>query len=313
MIFRQYRLDSVARILIRLFPLWLVFTGLWYEISTLNIYIFMALVGTLLLEAILMEQVSWSILWLAILMPIKPQWAFALGVPVLLGHWRFVGKIVAGGLVTYLGIMLGTTLIAGPYILGQYWAYVQFLQSIPTTFFWNTLAEVGHIGYNNSILQVVTFFTNNASYSIGLAYGIKILLLLPLLGIAWSSYRRPGGSVTPGFKLECAFVLYLGAFIWLDVVTELTLGIVLFVYLLGTLSGRKLKIATWMIFGPYALKLLWILVTEILSFAIPLPDVIFDPSLFIPVILIATLGLYVLLLVQLRWRVLANGVDRDII
>jgi hypothetical protein len=102
--------------------------------------------------------------------------------------------------------------------------------------------------------------------------------------------------------LEWAFALYLLAFIWLDVVTELTFGIVIFTYLLATLPNQSLKNIARLIFLPYALTLIWITVTGIVSFIVPLPDVIFDPSLFIPLILIAMLGLYGLVLWQLNER-----------
>jgi hypothetical protein len=311
-IFRRYRLEAAEGVLIRTLPLWLVFTGFWYDTSTLNIYIFMALLATLLLEAILSEQVGWSVLWLSILMLIKPQWAFALGVPVLLGRWRFFGKVLAGGILVYLGTMLVEALIAGPsYILDQHRAYVQFLQSIPTTFFWNTLAESGHIGYNNSVMQLVAFFTNDAPYKTALTYGIKFLLLLPLLIILWFNYRRTDGSITPGFKLEWAFSLYLAAFILIDVITEITLSIAVFVYLLGTLQSRRSKIAACIVFLPYALQMLWILIAQIISFFIPLPAFVYDPSLYIPYALLAMLGLYAILLVELlavRRRVENMGV-----
>jgi hypothetical protein len=83
-------LNSAAEVLVRLFPLWIIFTGLLYEIAYMNIYIFMAFIATLLIEAMLYQQTGKAILWLAILLPIKPQWAFALGIPFLLGRWRFL-------------------------------------------------------------------------------------------------------------------------------------------------------------------------------------------------------------------------------
>src|SRR6266508_1582902 len=49
-LFREQQLHSAAEALIRLFPLWILFTGLLYEIAYMNIYIFMALIATLLLE-----------------------------------------------------------------------------------------------------------------------------------------------------------------------------------------------------------------------------------------------------------------------
>jgi hypothetical protein len=55
---------------------------------------------------------------------------------------------------------------------------------------------------------------------------------------------------------------------------------------------------TQLIFLPYALTHIWITFSGIASFVAPLPDVVIDPSLFIPFILIAMLGLYGLLI----WR-----------
>jgi len=299
-IFRQQGLDSAAEALIRLFPLWIIFTGLLYEIAYMNIYIFMAFFATLLIEAMLYQQTGKAILWLAILLPIKPQWAFALGIPFLLGQWRFLAKVVIGGLLAYAATFAVTTLVTGSYALQQYREYGQFLGSIPYTFVWNTLSKDGHTGYNNSIMQLIVFFTNNAPYSVGLTTAIKILFSLPLVAIYWHYRRNAAQEVMSGFTLEWAFALYLLAFLWLDVVTELTFGIVIFSYLLGTLSSQSLKNIAQLIFLPYALTLIWITVTGIVFFIVPLPDVIFDPSLFIPFILIATLGLYSLVLWQLR-------------
>lgn len=298
-IFRQQGLNTDAKTLIQLFPLWVIFTGLLYEIAYMNIYIFMAFFATLLIEAMLSQQTGKAILWLAILLPIKPQWAFALGIPFLLGQWRFLAKVLIGALLAYTAIFAITTLVTGSYALQQYREYVQFLGSIPYTFVWNTLSKDGHIGYNNSIMQVVVFFTNNASYSVSLTTVIKFLLSLPLIAIYWRYRRQTTHEPAPGPALEWAFAPYLLAFLWLDVVTELTFGIVIYSYLLGTLRREGLKNIARLVFLPYALTLIWITVTGIVSFIAPLPDLIFDPSLFIPLILIATLGLYGLVLWQL--------------
>jgi hypothetical protein len=311
-IFRQQGLDSAAKMLIQLFPLWIIFTGLLYEISYMNIYIFMAFFATLLLETMLYQQTGKAILWLAVLLPIKPQWAFALGIPFLLGEWRFLAKVVIGGLLSYTAIFIVTTLITGSYALQQYREYIQFLGSIPYTFVWNTMSKDGHIGYNNSIMQLVMFFTNNAPYSVSLTTVIKILLSLPLIAIYWGYRRHTKLVATAGFTLGWAFALYLLAFLWLDVVTELTFGILIFSYLLGTLPGQRLKNIARLVFLPYALTLIWITVTGITSFMVPLPDVIIDPSLFIPFILIATVGLYGLTLWQL-WNKLRKQTTKSIV
>jgi hypothetical protein len=309
-IFRQQGLNGAAEALVRLFPLWLIFTGLLYEIAYMNIYIFMAFVATLLLEAMLYQQTGRAILWLVILLLVKPQWAFALGIPFLLGQWRFLGKVIGGALVGYLAIFALMVLVTGPYALEQYREYVQFLGSIPGSFVWNTMAKDGHIGYNNSIIQLVVFFTNQAPYSVSITTAIKILLSLPLLAIFWRYRRASPDRANPAFILEWAFALYLLAFLWLDVVTELTFGIVVFSYLLGTLVERGARNLAQLFFLPYALTLIWITISGILSFMAPLPDLLIDPSLFVPFILIALLGLYVLLLWQLNMR-LRNQVARN--
>ncbi|HSL44474.1 MAG TPA: glycosyltransferase 87 family protein [Anaerolineales bacterium] len=299
-IFREQGLDGAAKQLVRLLPLWIIFTGLLYEIAYMNIYIFMALFATLLLEALLQQQTGKAILWLAILLPIKPQWAFALGIPFLLGQWRFFARVVGGAILAYLCIFLITVLVGSSYVLEQYREYIQFLQTIPQTFGWNTIAEPGHIGYNNSLLQLVNFFTNKAADSVGLTTVIKILLSLPLIVLYWQYRRQTSNNAPSGFILEWTFALYLLAFLWLDVVTELTLAIVLFSYLMGTLSNPALKRLTQLVFLPYALTHIWITFSGIASFLAPLPDLVIDPSLFIPFILIAMLGLYGLLLMQLN-------------
>lgn len=299
-IFRKQRLDSAAETLIRLFPLWILFTGLLYEIAYMNIYIFMAFIATLLLEAMFYQLTGKAILWLAILLLIKPQWAFALGIPFLLGQWRFLAKVMGGALLAYFAVVAVMALVIGPYTLEQYREYFEFLRSIPLSFIWNTLAQDGHIGYNNSILQLVIFLTNHASFSFAVANFLKILLSIPLIVIFWRYRLSTSQEASAAFIMEWVFALYLLAFLWLDVVTELTFGIVVFTYLAGTLPKPELKRVAGLVFLPYAFTHIWITVTGIVSFFVSLPDVIIDPSLFIPFILIAMLGSYSLLLWQLK-------------
>jgi hypothetical protein len=300
-IFHRQGLNLAAEALVRLFPLWLIFTGLLYEIAYMNIYIFMAFLATLLLEAVLYQQTRNAILWLSILLPIKPQWAFALSIPFLFRQWRFLAKVTAGALLVYFAVLVLMVLATGSYALQQYREYVQFLSSVPYTFFWSTIAQDRRFGYNNSIMQFIVFFTNYVPFSIRLTTATKFLLSLPLIGIFWR-YGSSRKEVSPAFALEWAFALYLLAFLWLDVVTELTFAIVVFAYLSGTLMEPSSRKLAGILFLPYALTFIWITVTGIISFMVPLPDVLIDPSLFIPLILIAMLGLYGLLLWQMNRR-----------
>ena len=308
-IFRDQKLNSAAKAFIRLFPLWIIFTGLLYEIAYMNIYIFMAFIATLLLEAMLNQHVAKAILWLTILLLIKPQWAFALGIPFLLGQWRFLAKVAGGALLAYFAVAAVMMLFTGQYALEQYREYFQFLGSIPYTFPWNTMAKDGHAGYNNSLMQLVIFFTNHASYSLAVTTVVKIVLSLPVILIYLRYRRQTPLQGNPAFILEWIFALYLLAFLWLDVVTELTFGIVVFAYLLGTLPNPISKNLARLVFLPYALTHLWITFTGIASFLAPLPDAIIDPSLFIPFILIAMLGLYGLVLWQLSDRLRKQGAE----
>jgi len=302
-IFRQQYLNAAAEVLVQLLPLWIIFTGLLYEFSYMNIYIFMAFLATLLVEAMLYQQTGKAIFWLTILLLIKPQWAIALGIPLLLRKWRFLAKVISGALLAYFAILGMMVVSMGGYAWQQYREYVLFLQSIPYTFPWSTLAKEGHLGYNNSLLQLVIFLTNHASYAVALTTVIKILLSLPLVMIYRRYLRKASQDANFGFILEWTFALYLLAFLWLDVDTELTFGIVIFTYLWATLPSQRLKHLAGLVFLPYALTHIWITVTSLLSFFLPLPDVIIDPSRFIPFILIAILGLYGLVVWQLKNKV----------
>jgi hypothetical protein len=164
------------------------------------------------------------------------------------------------------------------------------------------MTKDGHIGYNNSIMQLVVFFTENAASSAGMTTALKTLLSLPLLAVFWRYRRTSPQDAVPPLILEWAFALYLLTFLWLDVVTELTFSIVVYTYLLGTLPEQSSKTWARLVFLPYALTLIWITFSGIASFVVPLPDILIDPSLFIPFILIATLGLYCLLLGRLKNR-----------
>jgi hypothetical protein len=114
-IFHEQGLEGAAKQLVRLFPLWIVFTGLLYEIAYMNIYIFMAFFATMLLEAMLKQQTGKAIFWLAILLPVKPQWAFALGIPFLLAQGGFFPKIEWGRTWPYFGSLFITVLVGGRY------------------------------------------------------------------------------------------------------------------------------------------------------------------------------------------------------
>ena len=264
----------------------------------MNIYILTALFATLLLEAVLFEETGWTVLWLSILLQVKPQWAFPLVIPLLFGRWKFFIKVVGLALAVYLAAAGVVLLSAGPrYAFQQYRDYANLLLHIPTYLPWRTQAQ-GFLGYNHSLKAVAYFWLGQAPAADRLVLAVKAMLLAPLGVVAVRWLRNPPSKpacAEPRRALELAFLFYLGAFLWLDEVWELTLGIVLFVYLLGMVSSKSLRIATCVLFLPYALLDLWrILSVAVFGTSVILPNayVTTDPATYFPVILVAVVGLY---------------------
>jgi hypothetical protein len=139
-----------------------------------------------------------------------------------------------------------------------------------------------------------------------LATGIKVLLLVPLVVICLRYVLYPARQVGrdgPQLSLDFAFALYLGVFIWLDMVWELSLGIAVFTYLLATLKRRSAKILVWAVFLPYALIDFWQAVTFIIMGEDAISPTgfyfVLDPSIYVPIIMMAILTFYALLVCRL--------------
>jgi hypothetical protein len=304
-IFGRLGLDGARETLAWLLPLWLVFSQFWADLGYLNIYVFMALLSTLLIDGVLHERLGWSVLWLAIILQTKPQWAFAAAVPLLLGRYRFFFKLLALSIVAYAAVVGVVMLAAGPaYGWQQYVDYAQFLLNMRGNLVWRSL-DAPFLGYDHSITQIVVYLLGATPATLGLATGVKVLLLIPLAAVGLRHLRRPTrrpGQASPRLGLDLAFVLYLGAFIWLDVVWEITFGIVVFTYLLATLEERNDRIWAWVIFLPYALVDLWqIISVATFGFDIvaPGPFVLTDPAIYVPLVMIVILAFYALLIKRL--------------
>ncbi len=304
-IFHLSGLDQTNTMMVYTLPIWLIFSAFWSDLGYLNIYITMALLGTLLIDAILNERLGWSLVWLAIIMQTKPQWAFAVAVPLLLGRYRFFLKLVALTIVVYVLIVGTTMLVVGPaYGWQQHVDYVQFLARLSRDFPWRG-PDAPFLGYNHSIKQIVVYLLGVTPGTLRLATGVKVLFLLPLAAVALRHLSQPAarpGRDVPRLGLDLAFALYLGAFIWLDMVWEVSLGIAVFTYLLATLKQRNAKILVWAVFLPYALVDLW----QVASFAIfgmdvvaPGPYILTDPSIYVPLVMIVILTFYALLIKRL--------------
>lgn len=306
-IFERNNLKNISKQWAYLLPVFLVFSPFWDDLSYMNTYIIMALFATFLIDAILQEKLGWAIFWLGvIILPIKPHWAFALALPLLLGRYRFFFILLSGSVITYLAVA-GITILAGgvEYGLQQYQDYFGFLARLTRDYPWWG-PEKPFLGYNHSILQTVLYTLGVSAASIRIAALLKFLLLLPLGWIALKFLRKPvdrAGYEVAEIALALAFVLYLGAFIWLDMVWELSLGLVIFAYLLATLQQKQMKTFLWILFAPYALLDIWRLVSYMaLGDRVLYNDayVLTDPLIYVPWIMMVLLVFYALLLQKLN-------------
>ena len=306
-IFEQNNLPHVARQWAHLLPLYLVFSPFWDDLSYMNTYIIVALFATFLIDAILQENLAWASFWLgAVILPIKPHWAFALALPLLLGRYRFFLRLLLGAALAYL-TMAGITVLAGgaEYGIRQYQDYFGFLSRLTRDYPWWG-PEKPFLGYNHSILQIVLYTLGVSPANMRLATILKLILLLPLGWISLKFLRNPSnksGSQPAETALALAFAFYLGAFIWLDMVWELSLAIVIFAYLLAITEQKGTRVLLWVLFGPYALLDIWRLVSYMALGDSVLYEgayVLTDPLLYLPWIMLILLVFYGILLVRLN-------------
>ena len=306
-IFEQNHLTDIASQWARLLPLYLVFSVFWDDVSYMNTYIIVALFATLLVDAIMQEKLGWASFWLgAVILPIKPHWAFALALPLLLGRYRFFLKLLAGAAIAYV-VVAGMTILAGgmEYGIRQYQDYFGFLSRLTRDYPWWG-PDKPFLGYNHSILQIVLYSLGVSPENMRLATVLKLILLFPLGWISLKFLRNPPnqpGNEIPEIALTLVFVFYLGAFIWLDMVWELSLGLVIFAYLLATTRQKRTRILLWTLFGPYALLDIWRVVSYMALGESVLYEgayVLTDPLIYVPWIMMVLLVFYAILLMKLN-------------
>lgn len=306
-IFEKYNLSAVALMWAKLLPAFLVFTVFWDDLAYMNIYLIMALFSTFLIEAVLDEKLGWAIFWLGVvILPIKPFWGFALAVPLLLGRYKFFLQALAGSILAYLAVA-GITIVAGgvDYGIQQYQDYFAFLGRLSRDFPWRGPDEP-FLGYNHSVMQIVLYYLGVSPSNMQIGTLLKLVLLLPLGWISFKFLRQPigkPGREVPETALALAFVFYLGAFLWLDTVWELSLSLVVFTFLLATTQQRNIKILMWLLFAPYALLDIWRLVSYIALGESVLYEgayVLTDPLIYVPWIMMVLLLFYVILLQRLN-------------
>lgn len=304
-IFERLSLPGVVEKMAYTLPVWLVFSAFWGLVAYLNIGIFVALVATLLVEGILQERLKWSAALAAFLLASKIMWLFPLGLPLLVGRRKFFLQLLGPTALFYAGLVGVSMLVAGPgYILQQYADYVVHLQRIASEFPWHVRDAIPFLGYNHSIKQVFVFLLGEHSWVLGLATLVKILILLPFGLLCWRLLRTPPEQDFHTLKLTLVFCLYLAAFIWLDIVWEVLLGVAIFPFVLTILDKTWQKWLAWSLFLLYA----FVDLIQFLSYMIGGDSlvvmqgayVLSDPSLHLPMTMLVILMFYAFLLSYLR-------------
>jgi hypothetical protein len=302
-IFRQNKLQKAEQLWAWALPMFLLFSVFWDDVGLLNIYLIVALFATFAVDAVLQEKLTWASFWLgAIILPAKPHWAFALAIPLFLGRYRFFFKLLLGTTVAYLAVM-GLTIVGGgaDYVIRQYQDYIGFLSRLSRDFPWWG-PDKPFFGYNHSVKQIVVYYLGVTPENLQFATIVKLILLIPLGLVGLKFLRNPigkAGKDAPETALALTFALYLGGFIWLDMVWEISLGLVIFVFLLSTIEQKTTKLLIWILFAPYALLDIWRLISY-LSFGNDIlyqgTYVLTDPFIYVPWIMVILLMFYGLLL-----------------
>ena len=296
-LFAYLELKSAREILTRSLPVWLIFSTFWSDLAYANVYVIMALLATLLIEAVLKRRLGWSILWLGLILQIKPQWAFAIFIPLCQRDWKFLLKLIAGAGLLYLGCMGATMLAVGSnYTLSQYSAYFRFMISLNSYYPWTKLP---FLGYNHSVLQTIIHFTNLpfSAVTVGIATLIKVILLAPLVWVSWrfGQIHRPQSHA-----LMLALGWYLGIFIMMDVIWEITLTLSVLALIWSTLRAIWEKWGLGILIGVYVALDIWRLASYLIWGDTILWQgngyVLADPALYVPIILLVLLALYAALL-----------------
>ena len=303
-IFALWGLSRASASLASLLPLWLIYSAFLGDLSFLNIYTLLCVLATLLIYAIVVEHLPLAVLVAFLILQAKPQWAFALALPLVLGRYRFFWRLIAWTLLAYLGAAgLTSALLGWDYSLSQYRDYYSFLTGMTSNFPWRG-PDVS-LGYNHSLMQIAYHFFGIRPAVRLTVLALKVALLLPL---AWfclrlMTRRSPQSSGDRELALEGAWALYLGAFLWLDVLWEITLAIALYTYLLAYLESRPARILISVPFVAYALQDVWLVAMYAISTDMLAPSYFWaDPTTHIPIIMILLLTLYVVLLARLARR-----------
>lgn len=307
-IFPLIGLPEASHSLVTFLPLWLIYERIWSDTLLLNVYIILALIASWLFVFVWQERLIPAAILLVLILQIKPQWAFALGLPLVLGRFRFFFKLLLTTLAGYLGIVAVTILLLGwDYGIAQYRDYYTMLAVAPLKISWHGPEQF--IGYDHSIAQIYFYLLGYHPSAWPIVRLIKLALIAPLGIVTVLAWLPPkaGKLARADHAFEAFFALYFAAFIWLDLVWEITLAIILFHYLWSGSMSPRAKWAFGLPFLLYALADIWRAIGMPLSallmgldtIAALGPPIWADPLFRIPVIMIVILTAYFLLTARL--------------
>jgi hypothetical protein len=306
-LFHRFQMRSALNLLVAILPVWILFSGFWIDLSLLNIHIIISFLASLLLLAVIKERLLISVVLLVLLVQTKPYWAFLLLIPLLLGRYQFFLRLLAYSLLGYLGIVLATSAIGSwSYVSAQYREYMRISLYLSRNYPWRTMQD-GFLGYNHAIKQVAYYLFGYSSFVNGIVNLVKQLLFLPLFLVILAYLIRPleqPGWERPDVALDVAFGVYLGVYVYLDFVWELTLGIIVVIYLLSLEKKGWVRGFLWGVFLLYSLMDLWGTLGFLFNGKKILEGGIFiisNPNIYLPVVLFFLLALYLKMIFRL-WR-----------
>jgi hypothetical protein len=126
-----------------------------------------------------------------------------------------------------------------------------------------------------------------------------VILLVPLVAFAIKTIFKPKQQRPLPETLEIAFLFYLGAFIWLDILWEAFLSIAIFTYLISVSENKTLRGVIYAVFLPYALLDIYRVVLYVANTPMVQDSyLLWDFSIFVPIIMIVIVTFYAILLVK---------------
>ena len=259
--------------------------------------------GALVLALLRKQSVPAGLLT-ALIVLFKPQWAFALVLPIALGEWRLLGRTLLVAVAAYAAVSGVYVVLSGPaYGLDMLRSYVTFMAGISANYPWRG-SEAMFQTVEHGIYPTLLRYADFQVWVRPAADALKVLLT----GIvAWQFLRawRVRARLDPARYLQAALVLvlltYVLGMLLLDQLEEALLAGVVFAYVIaiaGTWGDRMSRlIALPVIFYLlFEIPMLLSIVTEIWWLAL---------HEIIPQTLIALL-LLLWALVRLLGRLLAN-------